>query len=122
MQNIEDLCKKLNYNFILIDTLEEALRHSSYVNENRDIKLNDNERLEFLGDAVLDLAISHILMEKYSDLREGDLSKYRAAVVNENGLCKIAKDLDLGKYILLGKGEEITNGRDKPSILADTCA
>lgn len=120
MQNTEELCKKLNYNFTRFDTLEEALRHSSYVNENRDLNLNDNERLEFLGDAVLDLAISHILMEKYSDLREGDLSKYRATVVNENGLCRIAKGLDLGKYILLGKGEEITNGRDKPSILADT--
>ena len=105
MENIEELCKKLNYDFTLLDTLEEALRHSSYVNENRDLKLNDNERLEFLGDAVLDLAISHILMEKYSDLREGDLSKYRATVVNESGLCRIAKDLDLGKYILLGMGE-----------------
>lgn len=120
MQNTDELCKKLNYNFTRLDTLQEALRHSSYVNENRDLKLNDNERLEFLGDAVLDLAISHILMEKYSDLREGDLSKYRSTVVNEDGLCKIAKELDLGKYILLGKGEETTNGRDKPSILADT--
>ena len=120
MQNTEGLCKKLNYTFNRTETLEEALRHSSYVNENRDLQLEDNERLEFLGDAVLDLAISHILMEKFSDLREGDLSKYRATVVNENGLCKVAKDLELGSCILLGKGEEMTNGREKPSILADT--
>jgi ribonuclease-3 len=120
MQNIEELYKKLNYCFTGVDTIEEALRHSSYVNENRDLKLNDNERLEFLGDAVLDLAISHILMEKFTDLNEGDLSKYRATVVNESSLCKVAKGLDLGEYILLGKGEELTNGREKPSILANT--
>ena len=120
MKTIEELCKKLNYNFTSTDSLEEALRHSSYVNENRDLKLNDNERLEFLGDAVLDLAISHILMERFSDLKEGDLSKYRATVVNENGLCRVAKELNLGNHILLGRGEELTNGREKPSILANT--
>ena len=120
MQNTEELCKKFNYNFVRTDILEEALRHSSYVNENRELKLNDNERLEFLGDAVLDLAISHILMQKFADLKEGDLSKFRATIVNENGLCRVARDLDLGAHILLGKGEEITNGREKPSILANT--
>ncbi len=120
METIKELCNKLDYNFTRTDTLEEALRHSSYVNENRDLKLNDNERLEFLGDAVLDLAVSHILMDKFSDLKEGDLSKYRATVVNENGLCRVAKGLNLGDHILLGKGEEMTNGREKPSILANT--
>ena len=120
MKTIEELCEKLNYNFTRPETLEEALRHSSYTNENRELQLKDNERLEFLGDAVLDLAISHILMEKFKDLKEGDLSKYRAKVVNESGLCKVAKSLDLGEYILLGKGEEITDGREKPSILANT--
>ncbi|MGD9158966.1 MAG: ribonuclease III [Desulfobacteraceae bacterium] len=120
MRTTEELYKKLNYQFTSTDTIEEALRHSSYVNENRDLKLNDNERLEFLGDAVLDLAVSHILMERFADLREGDLSKYRATVVNENSLCRIARGLDLGDNILLGKGEEMTNGREKPSILANT--
>lgn len=120
MKLIEELCKKLGYDFTGMEILEEALRHSSYVNENRDLKLRDNERLEFLGDAVLDLAISHILMDKFSDLREGDLSKYRATIVNESGLCKVAKGLELGEYILLGKGEEMTDGREKPSILANT--
>lgn len=119
MENIEKLYKKLEYAFVKTDIIAEALRHSSYVNENKDLKLKDNERLEFLGDAVLDLAISHILMERFPDLREGELSKYRAAIVNENGLCKAARYLDLGEHILLGKGEEMTNGRAKSSILAD---
>ena len=120
MQHIDKLDKKLGHRFKKKELIEEALRHSSYVNENRDLKLEDNERLEFLGDAVLDLAISHILMEKFSDLREGDLSKYRATVVNENSLCKVARGLDLGEHVMLGKGEEMTNGREKPSILANT--
>ncbi len=120
MQEIENLSKKLNYHFNRPEILEEALRHSSYANENRDLNLRDNERLEFLGDAVLDLAISHILMEKFTDLKEGDLSKYRATIVNERGLCMVAKGLDLGEHIFLGKGEEITNGREKSSILANT--
>ena len=119
MQN-NKLDKKIGYSFRKEELIEEALRHSSYVNENRELKLRDNERLEFLGDAVLDLAISHILMDKFSDLKEGDLSKYRASIVNETGLCKVAEELELGEYILLGKGEEMTNGREKPSILANT--
>ena len=120
MRDIDQLCNRLDYQFSRGDLLEQALRHSSYVNERRDPGLNDNERLEFLGDAVLDLAISHILMETFQDAREGDLSKYRAAVVNEKGLFRVAKDLELGDYILLGRGEELTNGREKPSILANT--
>jgi ribonuclease-3 len=120
MNNLETLFKKLGYSFTKTDIIEEALRHSSYVNEYRELRLKDNERLEFLGDAVLDLAISHILMERFIDLREGDLSKYRAAIVNESGLYRVARFLELGEYILLGKGEEMTNGREKPSILANT--
>src|SRR4030042_350031 len=75
--------------------------------------------MEFLGDAVLDLAISHILMERFEDTKEGDLSKYRATVVNEKGICQVAKELGLGDYIQLGRGEELTKGREKPSILAN---
>jgi len=120
MQNINELCEKLNYTFKNIELLEEALRHSSFVNENRALNLKDNERLEFLGDAVLDLAISHTLMEKFVDMKEGDLSKFRATVVNESGLYKTATKLGLGDYISLGKGEELTNGREKSSILANT--
>jgi ribonuclease III len=120
MKNIEILFTRLGYSFSKTEIIKEALRHSSYVNENKELRLKDNERLEFLGDAVLDLAVSHILMDRFSDLREGDLSKYRAAVVNEAGLCRVARFLELGEYILLGKGEEMTNGREKPSILANT--
>ena len=117
---LEVLKEKLGYMFQDIDLLEQAFRHSSYVNERNDLGLEDNERLEFLGDAVLDLAISHILMNLFQDAKEGDLSKYRASVVNEKGLFQIAKSLDLGDYLHLGKGEELTQGREKPSILANT--
>ncbi len=120
MEKIDLFCKKLDYTFNNRELLEEAFRHSSYVNEKGDSCLRDNERLEFLGDSVLDLAISHILMESFTDLKEGDLSKYRAVIVNEKGLCRVARDLELGNLLLLGKGEEMTNGREKSSILANT--
>ena len=118
-KDISLLIKKLGYRFNRPELLEEAFRHSSYVNELGDSGLGDNERMEFLGDAVLDLAISHILMELFEDAKEGDLSKFRATVVNEKGLCQVAEDLELGNYVLLGRGEELTKGREKPSILAN---
>jgi ribonuclease-3 len=97
-----------------------ALTHKSYVNEHRDeAGLADNERLEFLGDAVIDLAVSHRLMEKFPGAREGDLSKMRAAVVDEQGLSEMARALDLGGLLRLGRGEELTGGRAKASLLAD---
>jgi len=120
MKNIERLYEKLDYTFRAPDILSEAFRHSSYVNETKIPGMRDNERLEFLGDAVLDLAVSHILMDVFKEAREGDLSKHRAAVVNENSLCRIAKELKIGSLLLLGRGEELTNGRNKPSILANT--
>ncbi len=118
-KDIDLLIKKLGYRFNRPELLEEAFRHASYVNELGDSGLDDNERMEFLGDAVLDLAISHILMELFKDAEEGDLSKFRATVVNEKGLCQVAKDLELGDYVLLGRGEELTKGREKSSILAN---
>ena len=81
--------------------------------------LEDNERLEFLGDAVLDLAVSHLLMEKNSGADEGELSRFRSMVVDETGLHDVAGRLDLGSYLLLGRGEDQSLGRQKPSILAD---
>lgn len=120
MKNIDLLYKKLDYKFNAPDILAEAFRHSSYVNELKTPGMRDNERLEFLGDAVLDLAISHILMDIFKEAKEGDLSKYRAVAVNENSLCRIAKELQIGDFLLLGRGEELTNGRNKPSILANT--
>ncbi len=96
-----------------------ALTHKSYVNEHREETLQDNERLEFLGDAVIDLAVSHRLMERFPGAREGDLSKMRAAVVDEQGLSEMARALDLGALLRLGRGEELTGGRKKASLLAD---
>ncbi len=115
-----ELSEKLGHRFNHLNLLAEAFRHSSYVNEIGELDLQDNERLEFLGDAVLDLAISHILMEMYPEAREGDLSKFRASVVNEKTLYQFARVLELGDFIHLGKGEELTGGREKPSILANT--
>jgi len=117
--SLAQLSRNLGYSFNRQELLEESLRHSSYVNERDDKSLKDNERLEFLGDAVLDLAISHILMDFFRQAHEGDLSKLRAAVVNEKNLCQAAENLGLAQYLLLGKGEELTRGREKPSILAN---
>jgi len=112
--------QKLHYAFNDKDLLQEALRHSSYVNELGETQLRDNERLEFLGDAVLNLSVGHILMHRYPDLKEGDLSRSRANLVNESRLAKMARSFDLGSYLQLGKGEIQTQGREKDSILADT--
>ena len=112
--------QKLGYRFHSTDLLEEALRHSSFVNEQPDLDLRDNERFEFLGDAVLNLVVGHILMQRYPDLKEGDLSRMRANLVNESQLARIARSINLGSFIRLGKGELQTLGREKNSILADT--
>lgn len=109
----------LGYHFKDPALLEEAFRHSSYVNEQIDNDLRDNERLEFLGDAVLNLAIGRLLMEAYPHWREGELSRIRANMVNETQLAAIARALDLGHYLLLGKGEMQTSGHEKSSILAN---
>jgi len=114
------LARTLGYDFTRPELLAEALRHASYVNEAGVVEIGDNERLEFLGDAVLGLAVSDILMNRFLEAKEGQLSKWRASVVNERVLSELARELDLGAYLLLGKGEELSGGRDKPSILADT--
>jgi ribonuclease-3 len=111
---------QLQYEFKNKSLLQEALRHSSYVNEMADPHLRDNERLEFLGDAVLNLVVGDILMRCYPDSKEGDLSRSRAHLVNESQLARTARSVDLGVHILLGKGEIQTQGRKKNSILADT--
>lgn len=110
----------LHYTYSNSVLIEEALTHSSYANEHRSYHVRDNERLEFLGDAILDLIISEYLFKKYPDMPEGDLSKIRASIVCEGSLAKNAKKMALGRYILLGKGEEMTGGRERASILADT--
>ncbi|MBD0292686.1 MAG: ribonuclease III [Jiangellaceae bacterium] len=100
------------------DLLERALTHRSYAYENGG--LPTNERLEFLGDAVLGLVVTDALFHRHPDLPEGQLAKLRAAVVNMRALADVGRRLDLGRYVRLGRGEEATGGRDKSSILADT--
>ena len=113
------LCQeKIGYHFRKIKYLTIALTHSSYANEG---KKEDpcNERQEFLGDAVLSIIVSDYLFRHYSHLPEGELTKLRAALVCEKALCRYALSLGLGDFLLLGKGEEATGGRQRPSILAD---
>lgn len=113
------LAHLLDYSFNNEELLYQALRHPSYVYEKGRTSLVDNQRLEFLGDAVISLAVSHLLMESFPEVKEGDLSKYRALLVSENGLHNLARKIKLGNYLFLGKGEEQTHGRKKPSILSD---
>jgi len=103
---------------ITAETLERALTHRSYAYENGG--LPTNERLEFLGDSVLGLVVTDTLYKGHPDLPEGQLAKLRAAVVQMNTLAEVARELRLGSFVKLGRGEEGTGGRDKPSILADT--
>jgi ribonuclease-3 len=110
---------RIHYRFKDRSILEKALRHSSYVNEQTDVQLEDNERLEFLGDAVLNLVIGHMLMEKHPGLHEGDLSRMRSNLVNETHLAQISRQMEMGPEIKLGKGEDLTHGREKNSILSD---
>ena len=115
---MEKFIQNLGYRFKSPILLEEALRHSSFVNE-QTLPLSSNERFEFLGDTVLNLVISHLLMDQFPDMDEGALSMMRAGLVNEASLAVIAAGLDLGEYIQLGKGEIRTRGRYKKSILSD---
>ena len=112
--------KLIHYSFKDKSLMEEALRHSSFVNEVPDAGLRDNERLEFLGDAVLNLVVGHILLTRFAILKEGDLSRMRANLVNESQLARLARSLDLGTFIKLGKGEAQSGGHEKNSILAGT--
>ncbi|MFO8163289.1 MAG: ribonuclease III [Desulfatiglandales bacterium] len=118
-KNPDSLASTLGYSFNKKELILQAFRHPSYVYEKDDLGIYDNQRLEFLGDAVISLTISHLLMEYFPELKEGDLSKYRASLVSEDGLYRVAHNLQLGEYLLLGKGEEQTNGRKKPSIISD---
>jgi ribonuclease III len=118
-ENLGELEKRLSYRFRNIILLETALTHRSYVNENPQLAAADNERYEFLGDAVLGLCISDLLVRTYGDFDEGTLSKIRAALVNEKPLALLAQKLGIGSFLLLGKGEESSGGRTKDSLLAN---
>ena len=112
---------KIGYSFVDVSYLDTALTHSSYTNEQRarGIKANSNERLEFLGDAVLEIVISEYLYDNFKNYREGALTKMRQQLVCEKTLARIAKKLSIGEFINLGNGEEITDCRRRPKILAD---
>lgn len=110
---LEKLQKKLNYNFQDLDLLQRALTHKS------SNKPYSNERLEYLGDAVMDLIVAKYLFEKFKNTPEGDLSKLRAALVNETSFAKLAKALNLGDFIIISSAEERNNGRNKNSLLSD---
>ncbi|MBL06590.1 MAG: ribonuclease III [Chloroflexi bacterium] len=96
-----------------------ALTHSSFVNENNDKNIQSNERLEYLGDSVISYAVSNYLYHTYPTIAEGELSKIRSEIVNQKSLSEFSKSLDLGSYLILGKGEELNNGRNKTSTLCN---
>ena len=112
------LQENLGYSFKNMPLLNKALTHKSYVNENN-ASLKNNERFEFLGDSVLDLIVSDYMLDRFSEHSEGVLSKIRAAVVNERSLAQLARKIELGRFLLLGKGEDSSGGRDKNSLLAN---
>lgn len=116
LNEFEDI---INYNFNNIEILEKSLTHSSYSNEDKSYNKVNNERLEFLGDAVLSITVSRFIFDKFPEYPEGDLTKLRSQVVCEDTLSIVAANLNVGKYLLLGKGEEASGGRERKSILAD---
>lgn len=119
MSNIDELQSVIDYEFKDKSLLTQAITHSSYANEKQLGKLNDNERLEFLGDAVLEIVSSRFLYLNYPKYTEGDLTKLRASLVCEPTLAYCTNEIDLGKYLLLAKGEDKTGGRKRKSILSD---
>lgn len=116
---LQPLENNLDYKFKNIELLRTALTHSSYANEQNMKNTENNERLEFLGDSILSLIVSQYLYNKYPNYPEGELTKIRAKVVCESSLAFAARKIDLGEFLLLGKGEEVTGGRVRDSILAD---
>jgi ribonuclease-3 len=111
--------ERLGYQFRDRALLENALTHSSYANEHRDAGVSSNERLEFLGDSVLGMVVADHLYREYPNRPEGELTRTRAALVCESSLVEVARSLELGRYLRLGKGEDGDGGRERPSILAD---
>ncbi|THF81325.1 ribonuclease III [Cohnella fermenti] len=116
MRRLQD---RINLRFRDVSLLRQAFTHTSYVNEQRGARAQHNERLEFLGDAVLQLTVSETLYRMYPDRPEGELTRLRASIVCEPSLVRFAEALDFGQVVLLGKGEEQTGGRTRPSLLAD---
>ncbi len=118
-ERVKALEERLGAPFARPELALVALTHKSWINEHRSEGAQDNERLEFLGDAVLNLAVGHRLMERFPLMKEGELTPLRARIVTEEGLSRIARRLALGELLLLGRGEELSGGRDKHSLLAN---
>ncbi|MBU9735873.1 ribonuclease III [Diplocloster agilis] len=118
-EDFKELEDRIGYCFQDAALLRQAMTHSSYSNEHRLNRLTNNERLEFLGDAVLEIITSEFLYRKYDTLPEGDLTKMRASIVCEQTLAFCTREIELGKYLLLGKGEDMTGGRERSSIVSD---
>ena len=114
-EHLSELETRIGYTFVQTDYLRRALTHSSYVTGEG----NDNERMEFLGDAVLELCVSEELFFRFPNMKEGQMTRNRASIVCESALFEAAKQIDLGSFLLLGKGEDASGGRKKPSILSD---
>ena len=120
-KNLSELMDKINYQFKDINLLKNALTHSSYANEKPIKKYKDNERLEFLGDAVLELTSSDYIYKNYSNMNEGQMTRLRASIVCEPTLAICARAIGIDNFIMLGKGEELTGGRKRDSIVSDAC-
>jgi ribonuclease III len=120
LNNWSTLQKNIQITFRDLSLLQNTFIHSSYFNENPDSQLDDNERLEFLGDAVLNFVVAEKIFNTFPDLNEGSLTEIRVSLIREETLAQLASELDLGKYLYLGKGEESTGGRNRQSNLADT--
>ena len=118
-EELKELEEKIGYEFSKKELLAQALTHSSFSNEQKINKFKNYERLEFLGDAVLELLSSRFFFETYPEMSEGQMTRLRSSMVCEPALAFCARDISLGKYILLGKGEEATGGRTRDSIIAD---
>lgn len=119
MISLKEFQEKIGYSFKAEGLLRQALTHSSYANEKRMKKFSDNERLEFLGDAVLEIVSSEFLYRNYPELPEGELTRKRASMVCEPTLALCTREIDLGSYLFLGHGEQMTGGRERDSILSD---
>jgi len=118
-ESLKELEEKIGYVFKKKELLKQALTHSSFSNEQKINKFENYERLEFLGDAVLELLSSQFFFENYPEMSEGEMTRLRSSMVCEPALAFCARDISLGQYILLGKGEEATGGRQRDSITSD---
>lgn len=120
-RNLRELEQEIGYKFKNFSLLIHAMRHSSYINEKHLPKSECNERLEFLGDAVLELVSSEFLFRENPQMPEGELTKTRASMVCEPSLALCARDLHLGEYLILGRGEDTSGGRERDSVISDAC-